>query len=83
MTKDQEAAAMHGIATNRAFPVEDRLQAALQALEFYTALSGVVTALRDMADKIDRGPTFRVPPSVISALVRERADQIEREATDG
>lgn len=33
-------------------------------------------ALRDMADRIDRGPTFPLPPSVISALVRERADDI-------
>jgi hypothetical protein len=33
--------------------------------------------LRDMADLIDRGPTFPLPPSVISALVRERADDID------
>jgi hypothetical protein len=30
-------------------------------------------ALDDMADRIDNGPTFPLPPSVISALVRERA----------
>lgn len=36
-------------------------------------------ALREMAERIDRGPTFPVPPSVISALVRERADSIEGE----
>jgi hypothetical protein len=30
-------------------------------------------ALRVMADEIDRGPTFRMPPAVISELVRERA----------
>lgn len=29
--------------------------------------------LRDMADRIDRGPSFPLLPSVISALVRERA----------
>ena len=29
--------------------------------------------LRDMADRIDRGPSFPLPPSVFSALVRERA----------
>ncbi len=34
-------------------------------------------ALRVMADEIDRGPTFPLPPSVISALVRERADRLE------
>lgn len=33
----QTAAAMHGIATNQAFPVADRLQAALQALKWYEA----------------------------------------------
>lgn len=43
--------------------------------------AAVVAALRDMADRIDRGPTFPVPPSVISALVRERADDIEAEQT--
>jgi hypothetical protein len=30
-------------------------------------------ALRVMADEIDRGPTFPLPSSVISELVRERA----------
>lgn len=34
------AAAMHGIAANKAFPVADRLQAALQALEFYAERAG-------------------------------------------
>jgi hypothetical protein len=34
----------------------------------------VAAGLRVMADEIDRGPTFDLPPSVISALVRERAD---------
>jgi hypothetical protein len=32
--------------------------------------------LRDMADRIDRGPTFPLPPSVFSALIRERADDL-------
>lgn len=41
----------------------------------------VAAALRVMADEIDRGPTFPIPPSVVSALVRERADGLE--ATDG
>jgi hypothetical protein len=36
--------------------------------------AGVAAALRMMADEIDRGPSFPLPPSVISALVRERAD---------
>jgi hypothetical protein len=30
--------------------------------------------LRDAADLVDRGPTFPLPPSIISALLRERAD---------
>jgi hypothetical protein len=33
--------------------------------------------LRELADEIDRGPTFPLPPSVISALVRERAAAID------
>lgn len=37
LNERQTAAAMHGIATNRGFPVADRLQAALQALEWYEA----------------------------------------------
>ncbi len=36
----------------------------------------IAAGLRVMADEIDRGPTFPLPPSVISALVRERADRI-------
>jgi len=43
--------------------------------------AGVAAALRVMADEIDRGPTFPLPPSVISALVRERADGLA--AADG
>jgi hypothetical protein len=39
--------------------------------------AGVAAALRVMADEIDRGPSFPLPPSVISALVRERADGLE------
>ncbi|HEY9415193.1 MAG TPA: hypothetical protein VIQ30_10570 [Pseudonocardia sp.] len=33
--------------------------------------------LRDMADRIDRGPSIPLPPGIISALVRERADALE------
>jgi hypothetical protein len=33
-------------------------------------------ALRDMADRIDRGGPAPLPPSVFSALVRERADDL-------
>lgn len=36
--------------------------------------AGVAAALRVMADEVDRGPTFPLPPSVISALIRERAE---------
>ena len=39
--------------------------------------AGTAAALRVMADEIDRGPTFPLPPSVISALVRERADGLK------
>jgi hypothetical protein len=41
------------------------------------ALGHVAAWLRELADEIDRGPTFPLPPSVISALVRERADAID------
>ncbi len=41
---------------------------------------GIAAALRVMADEIDQGPTFPMSPSVISALIRERADRLE--ATD-
>lgn len=34
---------------------------------------GIAAVLEAVADDIDSGPTFRVPPSVISALVREKA----------
>lgn len=37
MTPSQEAAAFWGIAENRAFPCEQRLQAALKALEYFGA----------------------------------------------
>lgn len=43
----------------------------------YRRGDGGAAALRAMADEIDRGPTFPLPPSVISALVRERADGLE------
>lgn len=38
--------------------------------------AAAAAALRVMADEIDRGPTTFLPPSVISALVRERADRL-------
>lgn len=42
----------------------------------------VAAALQVMADEIDRGPTFPLPPSVISALVRERAERLARPAAE-
>lgn len=38
--------------------------------------AGIAVALRMMADEIDRGPTFPLPPAVISQLIRERADRL-------
>ncbi len=38
--------------------------------------AGLAAALDAMADKIDNGPTFPLPPSVISALVREQAEDL-------
>ena len=44
MTPGQEAAAFHGIALNRAQPIEDRLQAAIQALNWYETEVGRLRA---------------------------------------
>jgi hypothetical protein len=41
-----------------------------------------VEALRDAADEVDSGPTFPLPPSVVSALLRERADSLAALAQD-
>ena len=38
--------------------------------------AGLVVAIRALADFVDNGPTFPLPPSVIAALIRERADLI-------
>jgi hypothetical protein len=43
--------------------------------------AGVAAALRVMADEIDRGPSFPLPPSIISTLVRERADRLDGAST--
>lgn len=40
-------------------------------------------ALRELANLIDRGPAIPLPPSVFSALVRERADDLDSEGTSG
>lgn len=56
------------------------------AREAMSASGGVLeealaAGLRVMADEIDRGPSFPLPPSVISALVRERADGLDPQDT--
>ena len=38
---------------------------------------------RDFADLIDRGPAIPLPPSIYSALARERADDLDAEADHG
>lgn len=37
---------------------------------------GIAAVLELLADDIDRGPTFPISPSVISALVREKAQDL-------
>lgn len=37
---------------------------------------GIAAVLELVADDIDSGPTFPIPPSVISALVREKAQDL-------
>lgn len=46
------------------------------------ALAIFAAELRELADTIDRGVTFPIPPSVISALVRERADFLDPKGDD-
>lgn len=42
------------------------------------AMGPVLAAgLRKMADEVDNGPTFAIPPSVVSQLIRERADDLD------
>ncbi len=43
---------------------------------------GIAAVLDLVADDIDAGPTFSLPPSVISALVREKAEDL-RQANPG
>lgn len=56
----------------------DRILALLDALAD-AELRGAVAALREAVDLIAGGPAYRLPPSVIIALLRERADHIEGE----
>jgi hypothetical protein len=42
----------------------------------------IADALDDMAARIDNGPTFPLPPSVISELVRERAADLRVHGLD-
>lgn len=51
MTPAQEAAAMHGVALNQMNPTANRLQAALQALEWY---EGEVEQLRAQVNRLYR-----------------------------
>jgi hypothetical protein len=44
--------------------------------------AAIAAALHVMADEIDRGPTFPMPPSVVSALVRERAEGLTAGGSD-
>jgi hypothetical protein len=58
----------------------DDLGEAIQGAWVAAAAAVAAGALSEMAGKIDKGPTFPLPPSVISALVRERADDYTRPA---
>jgi hypothetical protein len=56
VTSSQDAAAFHGIATDAAFPMSDRLGCALQALDWYRKelLTGICSAGRDKCDCLDQ-----------------------------
>jgi hypothetical protein len=45
LNRRQEAAAFHGLATNKALPLLDRFQCALQALDLYEAELGLTDAV--------------------------------------
>ena len=68
-----------GLTDTEAVAVIDRLADDLRSICAQLKTSWIVGAstLRDMADRIDRGPDVPLPPSVYSALVRERADELE------
>lgn len=40
---------------------------------------GIAAVIDMLADDIDSGPTFPVPPSVISALLREKAEDLRQD----
>ena len=55
LTATQQAAAFHGLATNRALPLNERLECALQALALYEAET---ERLRHLVDSFnDPSPT--------------------------
>lgn len=72
--QDATAALDEGQWDSAAEKLREALDAIRDRLDAGTALTAVV--LRDMADSIDRGPAIPLPPSVYSALIRERADDI-------
>lgn len=53
MTPAEEAAAFWGAAENQAFPVEQRLACALQALEFF---GGAYDRVQELAEKWENDP---------------------------
>jgi len=54
--------------------VPDNNRALMTAVAAEVAPLIAAQVLRDAADLVDRGPTFPLSPSIISALLRERAD---------
>lgn len=52
----------------------DNLARVLMPVVDAIARERAAAELRDFADLIDRGPSFPMPPSIFSAMARERAD---------
>jgi hypothetical protein len=63
-----EAAAFHGLATNRAYPVRGRLESALQALSLYEAEVDRLEPLVEAA-KAWRAMQSGVPTTLTAALI--------------
>lgn len=82
MTDAMEAAAMHGIATNRAYSGAERLGAALQALDWYEAerdaMRPVVEAARAWRAQFSRPADTKYPR--MGALIAA-VDALDGDAT--
>ena len=80
LTSNQERAAFHGVAMNRAYSTPVRIQAALQALEMYEAeveqLRNEIKALRNDED-FDPNPIITEYDRVVEENARLLAERVK------